>query len=311
MKARRNSIKKIIILLTMFYLILSVKISAIADNGETIVHVTKTGECYHSAGCGYLKSDIEMTLKEAIDKGYRACSACNPPVYDKNSDKADSKVVTKASSEESGIKVTSKSSDKNSTSTNIKKAVKTDTSKKKKTQSTPVKKKKIQNASTKKKTVVEEESDGVTSVVPYICGTIVALYLIYKIFELQRDRRREKAEKEKYEEERLHYFELYAYTDPLELVDVPEGVFLRDGYPSTAWNGNTYGVYTVYVGKNGKTLHFNPKCGGVKLSPINYYEARNLHHCKRCAVGKQMIPRIDWYIKYLEIKKIKEKYNIP
>jgi len=35
-----------------------------------IVHITKTGEKYHSAGCQYLrKSDIEVTLSEAKARG--------------------------------------------------------------------------------------------------------------------------------------------------------------------------------------------------------------------------------------------------
>ena len=38
-------------------------------NSDVIVHITKTGEKYHSAGCQYLrKSDIEVTLSEAKSK---------------------------------------------------------------------------------------------------------------------------------------------------------------------------------------------------------------------------------------------------
>lgn len=48
-------------------------------NGDTVVYVTATGECYHRSGCSYLKSRIETTLEEAIDDGYRRCSRCNPP----------------------------------------------------------------------------------------------------------------------------------------------------------------------------------------------------------------------------------------
>ena len=49
-------------------------------NSDVIVHITKTGEKYHSAGCQYLrKSDIEVTLSEAKAKGLTPCSKCNPP----------------------------------------------------------------------------------------------------------------------------------------------------------------------------------------------------------------------------------------
>ena len=49
-------------------------------NSDVIVHITKTGEKYHSAGCQYLrKSDIEVTLSEAKARGLTPCSKCNPP----------------------------------------------------------------------------------------------------------------------------------------------------------------------------------------------------------------------------------------
>lgn len=48
--------------------------------GEVTVHITKTGETYHNAGCSYLsRSDIEITLSEAKERGLTPCSRCNPP----------------------------------------------------------------------------------------------------------------------------------------------------------------------------------------------------------------------------------------
>lgn len=44
-----------------------------------IVHITKTGSKYHRAGCKYLKTDIEVTLEEALNKGLSPCKVCNPP----------------------------------------------------------------------------------------------------------------------------------------------------------------------------------------------------------------------------------------
>ena len=49
-------------------------------DGEVTVHITKTGETYHNAGCSYLsRSDIEITLSEAKERGLTPCSRCNPP----------------------------------------------------------------------------------------------------------------------------------------------------------------------------------------------------------------------------------------
>lgn len=51
-----------------------------SSSNDIIVHITKTGECYHNAGCGSLsRSDIEVTLGEAKAKGLRPCERCNPP----------------------------------------------------------------------------------------------------------------------------------------------------------------------------------------------------------------------------------------
>lgn len=49
-----------------------------AESGD-IVHTTKTGECYHRAGCRSLsRSDIPMTRAEAEAKGLRPCKVCKP-----------------------------------------------------------------------------------------------------------------------------------------------------------------------------------------------------------------------------------------
>lgn len=49
------------------------------SSDDVTVYRTKSGECYHSQGCSYLKSCIETTLSEAKSKGLRPCSRCRPP----------------------------------------------------------------------------------------------------------------------------------------------------------------------------------------------------------------------------------------
>jgi hypothetical protein len=51
-----------------------------APESNPTVYITKTGKCYHQAGCQYLsKSCIAVTLEEARKRGLRPCSRCNPP----------------------------------------------------------------------------------------------------------------------------------------------------------------------------------------------------------------------------------------
>ena len=50
-----------------------------AEEQDITVHITKSGDKYHSAGCYYLKSDIEISLEDAKARGYEPCSRCHPP----------------------------------------------------------------------------------------------------------------------------------------------------------------------------------------------------------------------------------------
>lgn len=52
-----------------------------SGGSETVmVHVTKSGKKYHSAGCSYLEdSDLEISLSDAKAQGYTPCAKCNPP----------------------------------------------------------------------------------------------------------------------------------------------------------------------------------------------------------------------------------------
>ena len=50
------------------------------EDDNPIVYITRTGKKYHREGCRALKSSkIPITLKEACDRGYTACSLCDPP----------------------------------------------------------------------------------------------------------------------------------------------------------------------------------------------------------------------------------------
>ena len=47
---------------------------------DITVYITNTGKKYHNSGCRYLsKSRIPISLTQAKQRGYTACSACRPP----------------------------------------------------------------------------------------------------------------------------------------------------------------------------------------------------------------------------------------
>lgn len=43
---------------------------------EGLVYRTRTGDCYHTIGCGYLRSQIPMGIEQARSSTLRACSRC-------------------------------------------------------------------------------------------------------------------------------------------------------------------------------------------------------------------------------------------
>ena len=67
-----------------FFLVVFILVSpALAAGGNTVVYITRTGECYHTGSCRHLKkSKIEITLADAVARGYRACKVCCPPSLD-------------------------------------------------------------------------------------------------------------------------------------------------------------------------------------------------------------------------------------
>jgi hypothetical protein len=76
--------KKIGRFFAVIVLLLTVAAFGFAATAETVVYVTKTGAKYHKDGCSSLRSSkIEITLGEAVKKGYEPCQVCKPPVLDK------------------------------------------------------------------------------------------------------------------------------------------------------------------------------------------------------------------------------------
>lgn len=65
--------------------LLLLPITGYAATGDTIVHKTKTSDCYHTGDCYHLRSDITITLEEAVDEGLRPCLDCDPPTLDADS----------------------------------------------------------------------------------------------------------------------------------------------------------------------------------------------------------------------------------
>ena len=277
----------VVFLLVMIYCCYFFSIHVFADNGNTIVHVTKTGYCYHREGCGHLRSDIEITLHDAVVVyGYIPCEDCEPPIYD-----GPEATCTPMDKPDGGNYSGGASSNVHNTVSN-------------------------RNENTSE---LSDNNNSKYTTLIVVC--IVAFWPIFMVLcefgsfvnKKKQEEKNLKMQQEKYEEERRKYYDLYAGKNPINLVEKPQGAYIFDGLPCT--NGNEYkpyGDYTVYVAtKSPRVFHINPQCGGAQLKPLNYCFAQNLNHCRKCATGRIQLPTIEWYFKYMEIKKIKERYNIP
>ena len=92
MKQIYRKIATLALIFTMFFS-MAAPITCYAASGDTTVYVTATGSKYHNEGCRYLKrSCYSISLQDAVDQGYTACSVCNPPAL------TASKTTTAASS---------------------------------------------------------------------------------------------------------------------------------------------------------------------------------------------------------------------
>ena len=67
-----KNMKRILSIFIACILLMS-PLAAFAADGSMIVIITKTGECYHLDGCRTLRSRIEVTLQDAVNRGYRPC----------------------------------------------------------------------------------------------------------------------------------------------------------------------------------------------------------------------------------------------
>ena len=87
--------RRVLVLFTLLCLILPT--SATAARPDKAVYLTRTGECYHDSGCGYLHSSrIVTTLESAVSRGYRPCSRCHPGVLTGTVQEPSKSVVSEA-----------------------------------------------------------------------------------------------------------------------------------------------------------------------------------------------------------------------
>lgn len=145
----------------------------------------------------------------------------------------------------------------------------------------------------------------------------LANVVVGKIDEKQKREQAQK-EKEKWEKERSEYIKLYGSKHSIELADPPAGHYVdKDNLPCSGGEGNWGSVYTFYMTGSGKTYH-SASCHFVKkYFPFeqNAFKIKEIQQFKHpvypCSYCGPELPKLDWYLRYREIRGIKSKYKIP
>ena len=253
-------------------------VNAVADNGETVVYITKTGEKYHREGCSYLKSCIPITLADAVAAGYDGCSRCKPPVLSSSESEDNAPYIARGASEPTARSMAPQPTARPSP------------------RPTPSPRPSAQEP-------IEDKSP----LGNMALGGGIAIAAGKCIASIQNSKKRKEEAEKKYQEEKEKYSLLYGGKALEDCCNAPPGHSVGlDGLPKSKGNGKWGSVYTFYVTPSGTAFHKEFRCYGAHI-PINASNIKGRTKCSRC---NPSLPDLNWYIKYREIKQIKEKYGI-
>ena len=285
--------------LTLIFAIAMPVFAETSDNGDTIVYRTRTGECYHRNGCSYLRSScIELTLREAVERGLRPCSRCSPPRYNGESTSESSSVAPRNNGDSSVGNTNSSKSDQTSSSSNTNSKTSSD-------------------GSTGTKSVVssrESKEQRKRAIKLWSAGIIGGVVLVAAAGLFTKNAiSKKRAEEERRKKEAQFLAEKQAFLARLngrnirDVAGVPNQLKLVNGLPIDN-NDAKFGSYTVYRSLSGQCYHDKQGCCSARF-PIHYFEARPwLAPCSKCCVKHREIPQ--WFFEYRSLKKQAEKYHI-
>ena len=88
-----------------FFKALSIVCFAYTVPSDTLVYITPTGGKYHRQGCTYLYENTNsISIRAAEQKGYEACSRCNPDILTGNYDEESCYTIVKIENTQSDIR---------------------------------------------------------------------------------------------------------------------------------------------------------------------------------------------------------------
>lgn len=249
--------------------------SAVLSNGDIVVYITPTGEYYHDSDCSYISSKTAVTLQQAVNAGYRACSKCDPPslaTYTDIFEAARERAAAKASAEQ-----------------------------KKQAEATPSPKpiatpEPTIEAATKD--ISNKYNDNMLAAIPLISfGCIpLAMFTYYTYKEKKQRKQQEEEERQRrFEEQRAALVAQYEGKSISELANVPRRYLKKDKTPDIK----------VCISKNGTKYH-KPTCRYARGPRISIEYVGHKSPCGICKPG----PCPLWLKEYRRISTEAAQYNI-
>lgn len=227
-------------IMSIFLAILCAK--AVAYNGDVIVYVTYTGECYHRLGCTYLDSQVELSLEEAVQKGYYRCSRCSPPILGEDNAHDTDKYYSYAERQEMQ-QVEDKKEEKE--------------------------RKQEDQEDEQQKELARQKYILVTYVIALIVGVSVVILVLLA---------RAKMKKEMELHEARCRGEIPGGMPGMPFGTV----IGDDGFPTQIGKNGWGPMYTFYVARSGSVFHKVPNCSRGAYYPVHAINIGNRRPCKKC-----------------------------
>ena len=231
-------------------------------NGFVSVYVPSTGECYHRDGCTYLHSKIEITLEQAVQRGYHACSRCKPPKLGTYTPKDSEPYLSYEQRKE-----IQKAEEAEAAAIEAEK----EEARKQELEEAQRQQEIEQSLEQEKK---RKENRNLLIALGVGCCIVCFMVKIPKWDEIQKFRK----------------------SHPEKIPGMPHGTIIGDdGLPKVAGKIYWGPRYTFFVSRTGKCYHRLPNCTRGATAPIHAVSVRGMTPCKKC---KPSIPNLDWYFQY-------------
>ena len=161
------------------------------------------------------------------------------------------------------------------------------------------------STTTAKATDVTSKKDG--SFVFYLITGVPAFFAVLLVYNVVQDANINKQKKIEWQNERAKYQQIYGGKTLESFVQIPPSSYIgNDGLPACKGTKKWGDKYTFYKSETGTKFHGKYGCSGARI-PLNIAFVGLYQPCKIC---KPQPDKIEWFLEYKKIEKIKKDFKI-